>query len=577
MNKVKFLELKDKTIVMSRRVAKKVSTVFITNVKPLALRALSLSETYARKAVLRIKTADYKGMYIKTTRTLGRAVRAFVVFSVKAGKATFVFSKRVIAATPSKFNETKAFVLAAPANIKTASKAFAKAVPVKTKVILKKVLVILKASPDAVNRFCLMIETIVIGFKHMVIAHIKGMKKVTLAWASGSALSILLLSMVATAIVNSHAIGVTIAGNEVGFVTDEESFNTLVEQVKDDLSTENLDAEIVIDDEAIALSDGSATAGGNFIDEAALKDTLIDTDAISVSAYKILVNGESIVNVATRANADTLLNNVLKNYSGENTTAATWVDTVIYSAAKVELGSLTSEAEATDLLLGSGDPEAALVKVQTTEVTTDTQSVNFETVQEKDKTLALGKTSVKQQGQYGTKEIVTETTLINGTAVDSKQLSVTVTKAPVNKIVLIGTKKTSGSSYSGSTGTYIGGNGILSKPLRSVKIISSYGGRRGHGGADMKASTGTPVFAAAGGRVTMATWYNGYGYMVEITHGNGLKTRYGHLSKMQVSKGQSVSVGQQIALSGATGRAFGAHLHFEVWVGGHTVNPVRYL
>jgi murein DD-endopeptidase MepM/ murein hydrolase activator NlpD len=524
-------------------------------------------------------------MYIKTTRTLGRAVRAFAVFSVKAGKATlkaskttFAFSKRVINATPAKVVEIKAFVLAAPANIKIASKAFAKAVPVKANVILKKALVILKASPDAVNRFCLVVETMVIGSKHMLIAHLKGMKKATLAWASGSALSILVLSMVATAIVNSHAVGVTIAGNEVGFVTDEESFNTLVEQVKSDLSTENLDAEIVIDDEAIALSDSSATAGGNFIDEEDLKDTLIDTDAISVSAYEIVVNGVPIVSVATRASADAILDNVLNSYSGKKTTAAVWVDTVSLSAAKVELGSLTSEAEATDLLLGSGDPAAALVKVQTTEVTTTKKTIKFETVQENDKTLAAGTTKVKQQGQYGTKEIVTEATLINGKKVASKKLSSSVTKEAVNKIVLVGTKRSyGGSSYSSSTSTYIGGSGILSKPLRSVTVISSYGGARGHGGADMRARTGTPVFAAAGGRVTMATWYNGYGYMVEITHGNGLKTRYGHLSKMQVSRGQSVSVGQQIALSGATGRAFGAHLHFEVWVGGHTVNPVRYL
>jgi murein DD-endopeptidase MepM/ murein hydrolase activator NlpD len=553
MNKAKFVVLKDKTIKQAKKISGKVSTAVTANVKILARR---------------IKTADYKGMYIKTTRTLGRAVRASIAFS-----------RSVIKATPAKVVTIKVFVFAAPAKIKNASKVFAKAVPVKTNAILKKAFVILKASPNAVNRFCLMVETMVIGFKHMIIAHLKGMKKATLAWASGSAFSILVLSMVATAIVNSHAVGVTIAGNEVGFVTDEESFNTLVEQVKSDLSTENLDAEIVIDDEAIALSDGSTTAGGNFIDEAALKDTLIDTDAISVSAYEIIVNGEPIVNVATRATADTLLDNILKSYSSENTTAAVWADTVTLSAAKVELGSLTSEAEATDLLLGSGDPAAALVKVQTTEVVTVTESIKFATKEQNDSTLLKGKTAVKQKGQYGSKEIVTETTLINGQTVDSKQLSATVTKEPVDKIVLVGTKKkaaSGSSSYAGSSSnTYIAGSGILGRPLQSIQVLSAY--RGGHAGLDLRAATGTPVFAAGSGSVTKAGWHSSYGNLVEINHGNGIVTRYAHLSSINVRAGQSVSQGQQVGLSGSTGRATGPHLHFEVRIGGYAVNPLRYI
>jgi murein DD-endopeptidase MepM/ murein hydrolase activator NlpD len=98
-----------------------------------------------------------------------------------------------------------------------------------------------------------------------------------------------------------------------------------------------------------------------------------------------------------------------------------------------------------------------------------------------------------------------------------------------------------------------------------------------HPGVDISAPTGTPVHAAADGVVSRAEYYAGYGKLVVIEHGNGMSTRYGHLSRFDVVPGQEVRRGDIIAFSGMTGRATAPHLHFEVRMGGNAVNPHPYL
>jgi murein DD-endopeptidase MepM/ murein hydrolase activator NlpD len=99
-----------------------------------------------------------------------------------------------------------------------------------------------------------------------------------------------------------------------------------------------------------------------------------------------------------------------------------------------------------------------------------------------------------------------------------------------------------------------------------------------HEGVDFVVPVGTPVYASAGGIVTYAALnHSGYGNMVEIDHGNGIATRYAHASKLLVKVGQMVRRGQEIALSGDTGRSTGPHLHFEVRYKGVAQNPVRFL
>ncbi|QZP09807.1 M23 family metallopeptidase [Caenibius sp. WL] len=103
-------------------------------------------------------------------------------------------------------------------------------------------------------------------------------------------------------------------------------------------------------------------------------------------------------------------------------------------------------------------------------------------------------------------------------------------------------------------------------------------GRRAlHAGIDIPADHGTPVQASETGMVTFAGVRGGYGKMVEIDHGQGLRTRYAHLSRIAVGGGTPIARGQIVGLIGSTGRSTGNHLHFEVRVHGRAVDPLGYI
>jgi murein DD-endopeptidase MepM/ murein hydrolase activator NlpD len=98
-----------------------------------------------------------------------------------------------------------------------------------------------------------------------------------------------------------------------------------------------------------------------------------------------------------------------------------------------------------------------------------------------------------------------------------------------------------------------------------------------HEGQDIEALIGTPVRAAASGTIIIAGCQRGYGNVVYIDHGNGISTRYGHLSHIDVEVGQSIKQGDLLGLVGSTGRSTGPHLHYEVRINNEPVNPRHYL
>ena len=145
----------------------------------------------------------------------------------------------------------------------------------------------------------------------------------------------------------------------------------------------------------------------------------------------------------------------------------------------------------------------------------------------------------------------------------------------------------SGTLYqvSGISRAYVDIGISLIKPITGT-ISSKFGSissvRNGaHTGLDIAAPTGTAIKAAASGTITYSGWkggYNGgYGYLVVISHGNGVETYYGHCSKLYVSVGDEVSQGDTIAAVGSTGNSTGPHMHLEVRVNGVAYNPQNYI
>ncbi|MHB8155773.1 MAG: peptidoglycan DD-metalloendopeptidase family protein, partial [Desulfocucumaceae bacterium] len=187
----------------------------------------------------------------------------------------------------------------------------------------------------------------------------------------------------------------------------------------------------------------------------------------------------------------------------------------------------------------------------------------------KDNSLYLGEKRIIAQGKSGKREVTYNIVSVNGIEKDRVIVDEVMLEQSQPKVVATGTKALLASR--GSSG------GRLTWPSVG-SVISPYGRRGGrlHSGVDINSSSGSPVKAAQSGTVIRAGWYSGYGKCVEVSHGDGIVTRYGHLSSIAVNVGQKVSAGEFIGRVGATGRATGPHLHFEVLVGGSARNPMNY-
>lgn len=132
-------------------------------------------------------------------------------------------------------------------------------------------------------------------------------------------------------------------------------------------------------------------------------------------------------------------------------------------------------------------------------------------------------------------------------------------------------------------GTAVTAQGVpLGLPLASARLTSTFGARRNpvtglpgnHGGIDLGAPAGTPVATTGAGTVSFAGFAGSYGLLVVVNHGNGVQTRYAHLSRIGVARGQLVNRGDIVGLVGSTGRSTGPHLHYEVRHGQQAINPL---
>ena len=217
--------------------------------------------------------------------------------------------------------------------------------------------------------------------------------------------------------------------------------------------------------------------------------------------------------------------------------------------------------------------EEATLEVRITKVETRQEEIPYSTETTESRDLNKGVTRTTQEGENGLRNVTMRNVYdTNGALLEQTILSTETIKEPVNKKVVVGTKKA-------STGgaKYITGSGRFLWPVPNYKYCSRWYSS-GHKGVDICAAAGTPIYATASGTVTKAGYERagagrGYGYSVIISHGSGYTSVYAHCLSLTVHAGQSVKQGQLIGYVGSTGRSSGNHCHFEIRLNGSYIPP----
>ncbi len=187
----------------------------------------------------------------------------------------------------------------------------------------------------------------------------------------------------------------------------------------------------------------------------------------------------------------------------------------------------------------------------------------METIYVEDATLYVGESKVLVEGEPQTREITVVNTVTPDGATSQRIMGNEVVEDAIPRVIAVGTKE----------------KPAYMMPVEDYVFTSPFGPRWGrtHEGVDLAVPTGTVVAAAADGVVIQSGENGGYGISIYVDHGNGIVTRYGHLSQAYAQVGREVKQGETIGLSGNTGNSTGPHLHFEIRIGDVAVNPANYV
>ncbi|MBE6041690.1 MAG: M23 family metallopeptidase [Clostridiales bacterium] len=342
--------------------------------------------------------------------------------------------------------------------------------------------------------------------------------------------------------IETEAYGVYDGDKMVAVVKSEKEAERVLEQAKDQLSIPD---------------DGMRLVSADYINDLAVRP-------VNVLLTSVQSNADAVTLMTEGGTSE------IYHIVEENETLGSIADTF-----RVDRANIFDESNTETVI--NADPgdkvcihqEIAPVSVKMVEKGKMREVIEFETIKKESDDYYRGDTYLEQDGVDGIQSFKGTVTKVSGEVTKRKGKTEEIRKKK-DKIILVGTAER---PKTAPTGTYI-------VPLKNYEGISSpFGYRWGrlHSGIDMGASHGTPIYATDGGTIQRAGWYYGYGLCVEIDHGNGRMTRYGHCSALLVNVGDKVYQGQNIALVGNTGHSFGNHLHFEINFNGSPVDPRPYL
>lgn len=376
--------------------------------------------------------------------------------------------------------------------------------------------------------------------------------------------SVVLIGVSAVVIFSTCSMGfhIKLGDKDIGTLPSEQLYYDILSDVKEEvLDTADMDFE-----PSGELQVNMTLVGkGQFTEPEEVKEKLKATSSEMVPAWTVKVDDKQVVALSVQQDALGVLDEYKRQYAEEGATLS-FQSKVEVEKEYVPIKLLKSKEEAFAYL---NSEEAPLIAVQTVVEIEGEEPVAYETQQQEDNTKYIGDVTVLQQGVEGLKYVKYMAVKVNGVEKEKTVLKEEILCQPIEQVEQVGTKEPPSPI----------GTGEFAQPV-SGTLTSAFGERwnREHCGIDIGASTGTMIYAADNGTVVYSQFNNGgYGNLVQIDHGNGYTTYYGHCSELLVKEGDVVAKGDPIAKVGSTGRSTGPHLHFEVRKNNEPQNPLEYL
>ncbi len=403
---------------------------------------------------------------------------------------------------------------------------------------------------------------------------------------------------------NLFAYEVVFNGTKIGIVKNVEDFEQALTNIDANLTkwygTSNVFYEKSISYQKVPIENPNDILGSDDCENAIYNMNL----PLFCKGAVITVNGEEAVRVASTQDAKTVISNIGSIYEEENENEKVIKSSEVkedlkYEEKLISMDSAMEVHDAIEYLNDTSDDKvvnndnsnilneidkakegtnlvSALnfraddfatekidskpsITITTVKQVTYKEDVDYKTIYKDDSSVYVGTTKVTQEGKDGEKKVTAVNTYENGEVVESDVQSEEIIEDYTPKIVARGSKPLPPTTSSGT---------FIMPASGTISALNKAGSHSGYKAVDIANPTGTPIYASDTGIVVRAGWYAGYGNCVDIDHGNGYLTRYGHNSSILVTVGQKVQQGEKIALMGSTGNSTGPHCHFEIQYNG---------